>query len=247
MGLLQDRCAIITGASRGIGKAIAREFAREGAHVALVATDEAKLRAVADEIAPFGHKVFVRAVDLRKAESVKEAVDAAKEALGGLDILVNNAGITRDQLLLRMKDEEWADVLDVNLGSTFRCSKAAARYLMKSKAGRIVNITSIVGLSGSAGQANYAASKAGMVGFTKSLAKELASRGVTVNAIAPGYITTDMTAGLPAEAKAEVEKRIPLARAGSPDEVAHVAVFLASERASYVTGETIRVDGGLAM
>ncbi|MEZ0230879.1 MAG: 3-oxoacyl-[acyl-carrier-protein] reductase [Planctomycetota bacterium] len=247
MGLLDGKCAIVTGASRGIGKAIAIQFAREGAHVALFATDEAKLKAVADEIAPLGHKVFVRSVDLRKGDAVREAVDAAKEALGGLDILVNNAGITKDQLILRMKEEEWADVLDVNLASAFRCAKAAARYVMKSKAGRIINVTSIVGLSGNAGQSNYAASKSGLIGFTKSLAKELASRGVTVNAIAPGYITTDMTAALPAEAKAELEKRIPLARVGAPDEIAHVAVFLASDRASYVTGETIRVDGGLAM
>jgi 3-oxoacyl-[acyl-carrier protein] reductase len=247
MGLLQDKCAIVTGASRGIGRAIAVAFAMEGAHVALFATDEAKLRAVADEVSPLGHKVFVRAVDLRKGDAVREAVDAAKEALGGLDILVNNAGITKDQLILRMKEEEWADVLDVNLASAFRCSKAAARYLMKSKAGRLINVTSIVGLSGNAGQSNYAASKAGLIGFTKSLARELASRNVTVNAIAPGYITTDMTAALPAEAKAELEKRIPLARVGAPEEIANVAVFLASDRASYVTGETIRVDGGLAM
>jgi len=247
MKLLEDKCAIVTGASRGIGKAIAVEFAKEGAHVALFATDEAKLKSVADEIAPLGKKVFVRSVDLRSADGVRDAVDAAREALGGLDILVNNAGITKDQLLLRMKDDEWSQVLDVNLGSAFRCSKAAARYLMKSKAGRIINVTSIVGLSGNAGQANYAASKAGLVGLTKSLAKELASRAVTVNAIAPGYITTDMTAGLPAEAKAELEKRIPLARVGAPEEIAHLAVFLASDRAAYVTGETIRVDGGLAM
>jgi 3-oxoacyl-[acyl-carrier protein] reductase len=245
--LLVDKCAIVTGASRGIGKAIAVAFAREGANVALFATDEGKLKAVADEIAPLGRKVFLRSVDLRKTEPVKEAIEAAKEALGGLDILVNNAGITRDQLLLRMKDEEWSDVLDVNLGAAFRCSKAAARYLMKSKAGRIINLTSIVGLRGQAGQANYAASKAGIVGFTKSLAKELASRGVTVNAIAPGYIATDMTAALPAETKGAIEKEIPLARVGTPEDVAGVAVFLASNAAAYVTGETIRVDGGLAM
>ncbi|HZV00644.1 MAG TPA: 3-oxoacyl-[acyl-carrier-protein] reductase [Planctomycetota bacterium] len=245
--LLEDRCAIVTGASRGIGKAIAVGLARAGANVALFATDEGKLKAVADEIAPLGRKVFLRSVDLRKTEAVKEAIEAAKESLGGLDILVNNAGITRDQLLLRMKDEEWSDVLDVNLGGAFRCSKAAARYLMKSKAGRIINVTSIVGLKGQAGQANYAASKAGIVGFTKSLAKELASRGVTVNAIAPGYITTDMTAALPAETKGAIEKEIPLARVGTPEDVAGVAVFLASDAAAYVTGETIRVDGGLAM
>jgi 3-oxoacyl-[acyl-carrier protein] reductase len=207
MGLLDGKHAIVTGASRGIGKAIASAFAKEGANVALFATDEAKLKAVADELAPFGKKVFVRSVDLRKSDAVKDAVDAAKEALGGLDILVNNAGITKDQLLLRMKDDDWADVLDVNLASAFRCSKAAARYIMKSSAGRIINVTSIVGLTGNGGQSNYAASKAGLIGFTKSLARELASRSVTVNAIAPGYITTDMTAGLPAEAKAELEKK----------------------------------------
>ena len=245
--LLLDRCAIVTGASRGIGKAIAVAFAREGAHVALFATDEAKLKAVADEIAPFGKKVFVRSVDLRKADAIKEAVDAAKDALGGLDILVNNAGITRDQLLLRMKDEDWADVLDVNLSAAFRTTKAAARYLMKSTAGRVVNVSSIVGLSGNAGQANYAASKAGLIGFTKSLAKELGSRAVTCNAIAPGYVLTDMTAAITPEMKAELEKKIPLGRTGQAQEIAEVAVFLASDRASYVTGEVIRVDGGLAM
>src|SRR5581483_1133175 len=237
-GLLDGKCAIVTGASRGIGKAIAVAFAKEGAHVALLATDEAKLKSVADEIAPLGRKVFVRSVDLRKGDAVRDAIDAAKDALGGLDVLVNNAGITKDQLIPRMKDDEWADVLDVNLASAFRCSKAAARYLMKSKAGRIINVTSIVGLKGQAGQSNYAASKAGMIGFTKSLAKELASRGVTVNAIAPGYITTDMTAALPAETKGAIEKEIPLARVGTPEDVAGVAVFLASDAAAYVTGET---------
>ncbi len=247
MGLLDGRCAIVTGASRGIGKAIAAAFAREGANVALFATDEVRLKAAADELAPLGRKVFVRAVNVKDGEAVKAAVEAAKEALGGIDILVNNAGITRDQLLLRMKDEDWDEVISVNLGAAYRVTKAAARYLMKSKAGRVLNVTSIVGISGNAGQANYAASKAGLVGFTKSLARELASRAVTVNAIAPGYITTDMTAGLPAEAKNELERRIPLARVGRPEEIADVAVFLASDRASYVTGEVIRVDGGLAM
>jgi 3-oxoacyl-[acyl-carrier protein] reductase len=244
---LKDKCAIVTGASRGIGRAIATAFAREGAHLALFATDEAKLKTVADEITPFGKKVFVRSVDLRKADAIKDAVDAAKEALGGLDILVNNAGITRDQLLLRMKDEDWSDVIDVNLSGVFRMTKAAARQILKSSAGRIVNVTSIVGLSGNAGQANYAASKAALVGFTKSLAREFASRNVTVNAIAPGYVLTDMTAGLTPEIKAELEKRIPLGRTGNASEIAEVAVFLASDRASYITGEVIRVDGGLAM
>jgi 3-oxoacyl-[acyl-carrier protein] reductase len=247
MGLLQDKCAIVTGASRGIGKAIAQAFAKEGAHVALFATDEAKLKALADELAPLGRKVFVRSVDLRNTKAVQDAVEAAKEALGGLDIVVNNAGITKDGLLLRMKDEDWTDVVDVNLTASFRVAKAAARYLMKSKAGRVINVTSIVGLSGNGGQTNYAASKAGQIGFTKALAKELASRSVTVNAIAPGYVTTDMTAALPAEAKTALEKQIPLARVGKPEEIADVAVFLASDRASYVTGEVIRVDGGLAM
>jgi 3-oxoacyl-[acyl-carrier protein] reductase len=247
MGLLDGKLALVTGASRGIGKAIAVTFAKEGADVALFATDEAKLKATADEVTAAGRKAFARAVDLRKTDDVKAAIDAARDALGGLDVLVNNAGITKDQLILRMKDEDWADVLDVNLTGMFRVTKAAARHLMKSKAGRVINVTSIVGLMGNAGQSNYAASKAGIVGFTKSLARELSSRAVTVNAIAPGFITTDMTASMTDEQKKQLAERIPLGRTGAPEEVAHVAAFLASDRAAYVTGEVIKVDGGLAM
>jgi 3-oxoacyl-[acyl-carrier protein] reductase len=247
MGLLDGKLALVTGASRGIGKAIAVTFAKEGADVALLATDEAKLKATDDEVTAAGRRAFVRAVDLRKTDDVKAAIDAARDALGGLDVLVNNAGITKDQLILRMKDEDWADVIDVNLTGMFRVTKAATRHLMKSKAGRVINVTSIVGLMGNAGQSSYAASKAGIVGFTKSLARELASRAVTVNAIAPGFITTDMTASMTDEQKKELAERIPLGRTGAPEEVAHVAAFLASDRAAYVTGEVIKVDGGLAM
>ena len=247
MGALDGRRALITGASRGIGRAIACQFAAEGADVALVATKADLLEAVAEEVRGSGRKVITLPVDLRNSEGVAEAVEKAKETLGGLDIIVNNAGITADQLLMRQKEEDWVRVLDVNLTGAFRVAKAACRHLMKSKHGRVINITSVVGLTGNAGQASYAASKAGLVGFTKSLAQELASRGVTVNAIAPGFIDTDMTAALTPEQQAAITQRIPLGRMASPLDIAYAAVFLASDRAAYITGEVLQVDGGLAM
>jgi 3-oxoacyl-[acyl-carrier protein] reductase len=245
--MLVGRKALITGASRGIGRAMAVQLAQEGADVALLATKADLLEAVAVELRGGGRKVVTLAVDLRDSDGVTAAVDKAKDELGGLDILVNNAGVTADQLLLRQKEEDWVRVLDVNLTGAFRVTKAACRYLMKSKFGRVINVTSVVGLTGNAGQASYASSKAGLIGFTKSLAQELASRGVTVNAIAPGFIDTDMTAALTPEQQAAVLKKIPMGRMACPIDVANAAVFLASDRAAYITGEVLRVDGGLAM
>lgn len=247
MGLLTDRKALITGASRGIGRAIAYAFAQEGAHVALLARNEGLLQNLAEEIQPMGRTTFFKAVDLQDGAAVKAAVDEAKKALGGLDIVVNNAGITKDQLLLRQKEEDFQAVLDVNLTGAFRVTKAAARYLLKSPHGRIINLSSVVGLTGNAGQSSYAASKAGLIGFSKSLAQELASRSVTVNAIAPGFIETDMTGALTEDQQAAIQGNIPLGRIGSPLDIAHTAVFLASDHAAYITGEVIRVDGGLSM
>ncbi|MEZ6188350.1 MAG: 3-oxoacyl-[acyl-carrier-protein] reductase [Planctomycetota bacterium] len=246
-GLLEGRVALVTGASRGIGRAIALAFAEEGADVALVATNEALLASAAEEVQGMGRRALALKVDLSDANAIKDAVDTAKKELGGLDIVVNNAGITADQLLLRHKDEDWDRVLQVNLGGAFRVTKAAARYLMKSKAGRVINVSSVVGITGNAGQSSYAASKAGLIGFSKSVAKELASRGVTVNVIAPGFIETDMTAALTEEQQAQILQGIPLGRMASGLEIAHAAVFLASDRAAYITGEVLKIDGGLAM
>ncbi len=247
MGQLEGRRAIVTGASRGIGRAIAQVFAEEGADLALLATKQDLLDAVAQELQGTGRRVLPLACDLRDGEAVAAAVTRAHEGLGGLDIVVNNAGVTADGLLLRHKEEDWQRVLDTNLTGAFRVTKAAARHLIKSKHGRVINVTSVVGLTGNAGQASYAASKAGLVGFTKSLAQELAGRAVTVNAIAPGFIETDMTAALSDEQRKAVLGRIPLGRMASPLDVAWAALFLASDRAAYVTGEVLRVDGGLAM
>jgi 3-oxoacyl-[acyl-carrier protein] reductase len=247
VGLLDDRKVLITGASRGIGRAIAFAFAQEGAHVALVATNQALLDSVAEELAPMGRTVIAKSVDICDGAAVKTAVDEIKKELGGLDIVINNAGITRDQLLLRLKEDDFQKVLDVNLTGAYRVTKAACRYLLKSPHGRIINLSSIVGITGNAGQSNYAASKAGLIGFSKSLAQELSSRGVTVNVIAPGFISTDMTGALSEDQQAAIQGRIPLGRIGSPLDIAHAAVFLASDRAAYITGTVLQVDGGLSM
>jgi 3-oxoacyl-[acyl-carrier protein] reductase len=247
MGLLDDRKVLITGASRGIGRAIAYAFAQEGAHLALIATNQTLLDQVAEELRPLGHTVIAKSVDLCDGAAVKTAVDEFKKELGGLDVVINNAGITRDQLLLRLKEEDFQKVLDVNLTGAYRVTKAACRYLLKSPHGRVISLSSVVGITGNAGQSAYAASKAGLIAFSKSLAQELGSRSVTVNAIAPGFIATDMTAALTEDQQTAIQGRIPLGRIGSPLDIAHAAVFLASDRAAYITGTVIQVDGGLSM
>ena len=244
---LEGKVAVITGAGRGIGAAIARRFAADGASVVLNSLSDSAVK-VADEITAAGGKATAVQGDVSKADDVARVVDAAIACFGRLDILVNNAGITRDGLLMRMSEEDWDVVIDTNLKSVYLCSRAALRPMLKSRGGgRIINISSVIGLSGNAGQANYAASKAGIIGLTKSLAKELASRQVTVNAIAPGFIVTDMTAGMTEEAKQALVKRIPLGTLGTPEDVAAVAAFLASDEAKYVTGQTLTVDGGMTL
>jgi 3-oxoacyl-[acyl-carrier protein] reductase len=241
---LGGKTALVTGASRGIGRAIALGLARAGASVALAATNKELLEQVAAEA---GGRARVMPTDVADGAALAAAVDRAAAELGSLDILVNNAGVTRDNLLLRMRDEEWARVLQVNLTAAFVAIKAAARHMLKRRWGRVVNVSSVSGLVGNAGQANYAAAKAGLIGLTKSAARELASRSITVNAVAPGYVSTDMTAALGPELLARATDEIPLGRFGTPDDIAAVVVFLASEQAAYVTGQTIVVDGGMTM
>lgn len=242
---LENKVALITGARRGIGRAIALEYARNGADCILwarSAPDE-----LADEIRALGRKVLAAAVDVSDTEAVDAAAKEAIKEFGKVDILVNNAGVTDDALLIRMKLEQWRRVLDVNLTGAFNCCKAVARQMLKAEGGRIINISSVVGQMGNAGQANYAASKAGLIGFTKSLAKELGSRGITVNAIAPGFIETDMTSELNDESKSALMGQIPLGCLGQAEDIAHCAVYLASENARYITGQVINVDGGMVM
>jgi 3-oxoacyl-[acyl-carrier protein] reductase len=241
---LTGKRALVTGASGGIGGAVARAVHRQGATVMLAGTRRAAL----DELAgALGERVHVQTADLADPAAGDMLVKAAEEAMGQLDILVNNAGLTRDTLALRMKDEDWQQVIDVNLTAAFRLTRAALRGMMRRRTGRVVNITSVVGVTGNPGQANYAASKAGMIGMSKSLASELASRGVTVNCVAPGFITTAMTDKLTAEQKEAGTKAIPMARFGTPDEIAAAVVYLASDEAGYVTGHTLHVNGGIAM
>jgi 3-oxoacyl-[acyl-carrier protein] reductase len=244
---LEGKVAVITGAGRGIGAAIARRFATDGASVVLNSLSDSAVK-VGDEITASGGKALAVRGDVSKADDVAKVIDAAVSTFGRIDILINNAGITRDGLLMRMSEEDWDAVMDTNLKSVYLCCRAALRPMLKSRGGgRIINLSSVIGLSGNAGQANYAASKAGIIGFTKSLAKELASRQVTVNAIAPGFIVTDMTAGMTEEAKQALIKRIPLGTLGTPEDVAAVAAFLASDEAKYVTGQTLTVDGGMTL
>jgi 3-oxoacyl-[acyl-carrier protein] reductase len=245
---LEGKVALVTGASRGIGREIALELARLGANVAVnYSGSEAKANEVVDLIKEMGRDAFSVQCDVSNSEAVTSMVKETIERFGKLDILVNNAGITRDNLLMRMKDDEWDDVININLKGVFLTTKAVTRQMMKQRSGRIINIASIVGVSGNPGQANYVAAKAGVIGLTKTTAKELASRNITVNAIAPGFITTDMTDKLTDEVKAEMLKVIPLARFGEAKNIATVVSFLASEDSAYMTGQTLHVDGGMVM
>lgn len=246
--ILEGKKALVTGASRGIGREVALELARQGADVAInFAGSEAKAKEVVDEIKALGRKAFSVQCDVANSESVTGMIKEVIEQFGRVDILVNNAGITRDNLLMRMKEEEWDSVINTNLKGVFLCTKAVTRQMMKQRSGRIINMASIVGVSGNAGQANYVAAKAGVIGLTKSTAKELASRGITVNAIAPGFISTDMTEELNDEVQKAMLSQIPLARFGDPKDVASVASFLASDASGYMTGQTLHVDGGMVM
>lgn len=246
--LLDGRHALVTGASRGIGRAVALAFAAEGASVALnFAGNVAAAEAVRAEIESAGGKAILVPADVSDENAVEDMVKTVTEAFGSIDILVNNAGITRDGLLLRMKEEDWDAVLNTNLKGVFLCTKAVSKFMMKKRYGRIVNMASVVGVTGNASQANYAAAKAGVIGFTKAMAKELASRGVTVNAIAPGFIRSDMTDVLPDKVKEAMLAEIPLGRAGEPADVAKAALFLASDQAAYITGQVLKVDGGMVM
>ena len=237
--------ALVTGASRGIGRAIAATLAAQGFTVVGTATSQAGAAAIGDALAAHGGAGLQ--LDVNDAAAVEAAVDAIVKSHGGLHVLVNNAGITRDTLAMRMKDEDWDAVLDTNLKAVFRCSRAVMRTMMKQRHGRIINITSVVGASGNAGQANYAAAKAGVAGMTRALARELGSRNITVNCIAPGFIDTDMTSALPDSQRSALLAQIPLGRLGSPQEVAHAVAFLASPLAGYITGAELHVNGGMYM
>ncbi len=241
---LSGKTALVTGASGGIGREIARSLHEAGAKVGLAGTRVEVLETLAAEL---GEGAFAMVADLSSAEGANSLIAMADEALGGIDILVNNAGITRDNLALRLKDEDWDSVLAVNLSSAFKLSRAVMRGMMKRRFGRIINITSVVGVTGNAGQANYAASKAGIIGMSKSLAQEVASRGITVNCVAPGFISTPMTDILPDDQKANLLTAIPAGRLGESADIAAGCVYLASDEASYVTGQTLHINGGMAM
>jgi 3-oxoacyl-[acyl-carrier protein] reductase len=242
---LQDRVALITGAGRGIGKAIALNLARQGATVVINDLKLEQTQNAVEEITALGATATGMAADVSSAAQVAELIDGVMATYGRLDILVNNAGITQDQILLRMSDEQWDRVLTIDLKSVFLCSRAAVKHMLKARWGRIISLASVVGLVGNIGQSNYAAAKAGIVGFTRSLAREVGTRGITVNALAPGFIETDMTAQLPEKQRQELAARIPLGYLGSPEDVANTAGFLASEEARYITGHVITVDGGM--
>jgi 3-oxoacyl-[acyl-carrier protein] reductase len=245
---VNGKVALVTGASRGIGREIALELAREGANVVVnYSGSEAKANEVVDEIKSMGREAVAIKCNVADSDSVQSMVKETISHFGTLDILVNNAGITKDNLLMRMKETEWDDVININLKGVFLCTKAVTRQMMKQRSGRIINISSIVGVSGNPGQANYVAAKSGVIGLTKTAARELAPRGITVNAIAPGFISTDMTDQLPEDVRNEMLKQIPLNRFGDPKDIAKVVSFMASESSSYMTGQTLHIDGGMVM
>lgn len=248
MGRFEGKSAIVTGASRGIGREIAILLGREGARVAVnYSGSKEKAEEVVELIKQSGGDAFAIQANVSDAEQVKEMIDETLKTYGSIDMLVNNAGITRDNLLMRMKEDEWDDVININLKGVFLCTKAVTRQMMKQRAGKIVNLASIVGVIGNPGQANYVAAKAGVIGLTKTTARELATRNITVNAVAPGFITTDMTDALPEEVKSQMLGSIPLGRLGSAEDVAGAVAFLLSNDANYITGQTIHVDGGMVM
>ncbi len=243
----ENQIVIVTGATRGIGKAIAVSFAKQKAQVILIGRSQELLTSISDEIRLAGQFCDFFVCDVANSKNVQETVNKILDKYKSIDILVNNAGITRDNLLLRMSEEDWDQVINTNLKGVFNFTKAVSRAMLKAKKGKIISIASIIGITGNAGQTNYAASKAGIIGFTKSVARELASRGITANAIAPGYIETEMTGQLKDEIKADILKTIPLGRLGTVEDVANACLFLASKEADYITGQTIVVDGGMAI
>lgn len=245
--ILNGKVAIITGAAQGIGKAVAIKFAQEGADIVVSDINLDLAEATAREIEQLGRRSLALKVDVSKPEETEKMAEDVLKTFGRIDILVNNAGITRDTLLMRMKKEDWDLVLNINLSGTFNCAKAVVKHMVKARSGKIINISSVVGLMGNAGQVNYSSSKAGVIGFTKSLARELASRSINVNAIAPGFIDTDMTKVLPEKERQLLVNQIPLSRLGLPEDVANCAKFLASDEAGYITGQVIQVNGGMYM
>lgn len=245
---LSGKIAVVTGGSRGIGKAIALELAENGANVVINYSKDSKgAQEVAENIRNKGIDCLTIKANVSSASEVENMVETIIERYGRIDILVNNAGITRDSLLARMKEKDWDDVIDINLKGVYNCTKSVVKIMMKQRWGRVVNISSVVGITGNPGQTNYSAAKAGIIGFTKSCARELASRGITVNAVAPGFIRTDMTDKLRNEIKKELESKIPVGRLGKPEDVAHTVLFLVSSKADYITGQVINVDGGMVM
>lgn len=245
--MLQGKTAIVTGASRGIGAAIARRLCEVGANVVICSRSIESVSQTADELKGNGYSIQSLAADISKKEDVETLVEEAISQFSQIDILVNNAGITRDMLLMRLKDEDWDAVLQTNLTGTMYCTRAVLRPMIRQKSGRIINISSVIGLMGNPGQASYAAAKAGIIGLTKTTAKEVGTRGITVNAIAPGFITTDMTAQIPEEFRKKALELIPLQNYGDPEDVANTVCFLASDAARYITGQTLQVDGGMVM
>ena len=243
----KDKVALITGGARGIGRAIALAFAREGADIVIADVNQEEAEKTAGDIEALGRKSLPILMDVTNYAKVEEALNKILDKFGKVDILVNNAGITKDGLLLRMNEADWDAVIDVNLKGTFNCTKAVSKAMIKQHSGKIINIASIIGIIGNAGQANYSASKAGIIALTKTAAKELATRNINVNAVAPGFIQTEMTARLSEDIKQKMKEAIPLNKFGSPDDVAAVCLFLASEAANYITGQTIVVDGGMVM